>query len=300
MPKNNINIESVTITPEEQFRIASLNMLHNDIRRSERMQMLIEELQTIDADVLCLQEVRTDGEIDILQTLSDALNMKFFHKGTDSEDVKSGNMSCNAILSKTQPESNKTIPLGVSGAQAVFLESVMVSLKFNESEIFIMNAHLAWGGHNGWARQHQLELLVRESERVKIKSPDAVIIIAGDLNEIDSAQPLKYMYGESEGHLVKGTYWVDAWKVHGTSENEITVELNNKLALNTAIGNPSSLFPTVVPPRRIDYILSCGWVYGRKGYPLNFSRFADIPNVNGYTTSDHYGIYTDILIPSDR
>lgn len=295
--KKDLAAHNIAVVVQEQMRVASLNILNIQDLMPERLEILIKELKQIQPDILCLQEIITNIDLGIISILSENLGFTCSYVGSDAADLKGENRYANAILTKT-PSTFREIPLGVAGFNHTLPSAIIMEQTFNNITVTVFSAHLAWGGGNMWVRKHQLEIIAREADRLASKNPQQVIILAGDLNEFEDSEAIQYMYGKAAGQIHKGTYWVDAWKLHGTLENKITVSLENKLAANTAEKIGFKMV-TAIPDRRIDYIMSHGWVYGKAGYPLNFERFADMP-VNGLTPSDHYGIFTDIYMPNNN
>lgn len=284
----------ITVTEDEQLRVASINILNVENLLHERLEILIQELKQLNPDVLCLQEVMTNISTDVVGILINRLGFTDSYIGADALGLKGAVRYANAILTKKEAHF-KEIPLGVTGFNHALPSAVMMEQTFNGKAVTVFSAHLAWGGGNMWVRKHQLEIIAREADRIVSRNPQQVIIAAGDFNEFEDSEAIQYMYGKATGDMHKGTYWVDAWVLHGNPDNTVTVSLNNKLALETAQKFGFNM-PEAIPDRRIDYIMVHGWVYGKAGYPLTFERFADAP-VNGLTPSDHYGVYSDIYIP---
>lgn len=296
MPKQDLIIHDTFISSNSLLRVASINLMHNSIHLEERMEMLIEELLDLSPDVLCLQEVLTNGEYDYLDHIASSLGFTNMHMGEEYKDRISDNRSGVAILTRFPGTVFRDINLNVEGATSPTISAIKATFLFNNNEVNVYTAHLCWGGHNTWVRQEQIEVLAMEAELDTMANPDSVTILCGDLNEEEDAHPIQYLYGKAIGENDKGTFWVDAWKMFGNEDNRITSSMGNKLAIWTATRRVP-VITEMVPDRRIDYMLVHGWVYGRTGSPMSFMRWADEPNENGLTTSDHYGVLSDIYLP---
>ena len=295
MDKVKIFIEETEINPYEQLRVASINLMHNQVKFDERIALLKEHIREIKPDVLCLQEVQTNAKASIVDFLKKELGYSYSHIGTDVKDKYSDARFANAVLTNAEIDNVSSLPLGVAGTGNQYASAAVVELKFNNTVVNIFSVHLAWGGQNEHLRLHQANIIAREAERLETKQ-DSLVIVAGDFNCEPDSETLQYFYGKKVGSLHKGTYWVDAWKLHGDEANSITNDPQMPLGKLTArrVGIPLS---SLIPKRRIDYILVHGWVHGRKGSPLNFHRWADAEDYRTLTVSDHYGIYSDIYIP---
>lgn len=200
-----------------------------------------------------------------------------------------------ATFSKYENVFFTTIKQNVEGSPELAVHALDAYINYNNQNVHIINAHFSWGGNNSWVRLRQAELINEYVQKLLETSPEDVFLLVGDLNTLNESSTLRYLKGLQEGtYTHSGAYWVDAWDIHGTTENEITSNPDTYWGASTA-ATKNLMIPSLIPKRRIDYILSYGWCYGKQGYPLNFSRFADentIPEI-----SDHYGIWSDIYIP---
>lgn len=292
MPKYNIKIENQIISTNNQLRIATINIMHDEFIQPERTQQLIQEIQTLNPDILCLQEVNLNASTNIIQTIAEQAGYTSHHTSTPA---KSKTVTANAILTKNPDTTYKNINLKNPTPEHKYPHSIHATLTHNNHEIHILTTHLPWGTFNGPARLKQTIELNKKALVIAAANPDATIILAGDLNAKETETTIQYLKGQQYTETA-GTYWTDAWEVKGTETNWTTTDPKTKLGRHTA-ANVNIEHPTLVPTRRIDYILVYGWVYGKKGTPLNYIRWADTPNSEGYTPSDHYGICTDIYLP---
>lgn len=110
-------------------------------------------------------------------------------------------------------------------------------------------------------------------------------ILGGDFNAEYLADSMQFLFGN---RVIDGnsTLYRDAFELNSSEENS-TVSLKNKFARSTANENGLNGW---LPERRIDYILSRGWAYGRPGA---FSSYKIIGNEKNKEFSDHYGIVAE-------
>lgn len=299
MHKKLLNIENITVTEEEQLRVATINLMHNPVKFDERLELLKKDINNIQPDVLCLQELQTNAQVNMLELLMKELGFKYGHAGTDVQDKYSKARFANAILTNIDDTVFTDIPLGVAGTGTQYASGATANFKMNGKNVHVFSVHLAWGGDNEHLRFHQANIIAREADRLAAKGVKPVIILAGDFNAEPDSATLQYFYGKQIGTLQKGTYWVDAWKLHGSEDNSVTNDPQMPLGQLTArrVGIP---FSSLIPKRRIDYILTHGWTHGRQGSPLTFYRWADADNYKTLTVSDHYGLVSDIYIPKEN
>lgn len=113
---------------------------------------------------------------------------------------------------------------------------------------------------------------------------------AGDFN----AQPCDSSIQWFTGGIVSpidqsSTLWLS--KSAGPTSRPVENEFSARIA------RTKNLDPTLTPNREIDYVFSYGWVYGKRGYPVE-SHIVE-PLVKEYTLqeySDHYAVLTHLLV----
>jgi hypothetical protein len=92
------------------------------------------------------------------------------------------------------------------------------------------------------------------------------------------------------------TFWTEAFAVVGNPAEADTVAAGNHWAQQTARGVGIEL-PEMLPDRRIDYVWTFGWAYGRPGCPVAMQRSFTDTTRYGYPASDHYGLTVDFWTP---
>lgn len=127
------------------------------------------------------------------------------------------------------------------------------------------------------------------------KDLNPVIVLGGDFNAVPTGDAIRFMTGKGVGIANDGAYWVDAWELLGSSDNEYTSVPLNYWNRKTALAT-GTLIPELLPKRRIDYLLSFGWSYGKHGSPLSFSHSFDGLSETGLPISDHIGLTADYWV----
>lgn len=289
--KKTLSIDNQVIKPSQQLRLATLNLLHSNFEAKKRFEMLDAELANINPDIIHFQEVSFDNHNPYLFNLMNRHGYKYYHKTPDTSSP-SGRGSCNLSVSKTPANFEILEPIKENESNLPLRGVLVMYTKFNNVDVVTFNAHLVWGA-NEHLRFEESKRINNLALKLKSQNPESVIILAGDLNTEDSSDTIRFLTGKSSFEN-ESTKWVDAWEAKGNSQNQITSEPLGILSKNTA-AEVGIKFPSMIPSRRIDYIMVQGWAYGVNGSPLTFNRFAD-KYVENLSISDHYGIYTDLLI----
>ena len=296
MNKNIISINNTTITAEEQLRVATFNILNSPHLQAERLQYLIEEINNTKPDILNLQEVNIKTNPNIIQHITEHTDLKHVGQTTPLTHSNGNIIQVNATFTKSFTTSFQQIDLTHPTFNGLTLDGLKTHITFNNKNIYIYNAHLAWGSDNEWMRLRQAEKIVKDANNVKNLDPKAVIIFTGDFNSNPDSTVAQYLKGNITATENQNTFWVDAWEACGADTNiKNTTNAQSMLGIKTAtsVGIP---YPTLVPERRIDYIFVHGFAYGRSGHPLTFNTWGTKTYKNNLTISDHIGIYSDILI----
>lgn len=287
MSKNNI-------TSDEKFRIGSLNILNNVDKLEERMAALVHHLKHQKFDALALQEVlgKTETNFDVIGFLQEELGFDYSFT-PEAISVSGSPFGGNSVLSKHKFVESFALHTNIKNEPRAGIPTAVGVVNVNGRDIHILSCHFTWGGDNEWVRLRQAEIVDAYAKRVHTE--DNIILLMGDLNTVPDSSTLRYLYGLQEGTKSNGTLWVDSWKMFGHLGNEITSNPDTQWGKDTAAFR-KLIFPEIVPQRRIDYLLSYEWCYGRHGSPLSFVRFAD-KKVDGIEISDHYGVGSDIYVP---
>lgn len=286
------------IPDHHKFRLGTLNAMHIKHSVAERTSLLCAEVARTRYDVFCLQEVmfEPDGSSIQLKNLAyeSRLNIVASHPEADLPD---GHRTGNAILSRFPVLESGRIDLRVPGAYIPNASYAVFEHDSNRT-LIVVNVHFMWGGDKERER-----LLQGTSVDAKVKylmekyaNRNPLAVLAGDFNSTPNTDTLRYFRGEGTGSNARYTYWTDAFDVLGYPGNEITSGRDNFWAQSTAREKGIDLVQ-FLPNRRIDYILTYGWQYGKPGSPISLSRTFTDTSQYGFTASDHYGLKADYWVP---
>lgn len=166
-----------------------------NIQRGVEFDRILRTLQTLDADVLLLQEVdmfcRRTGGRDVARELADALGMNWLCAGEFQEIGESSGrrpaLIGQAVLSKYPIEDPLVIPFAAQARLRWRLTPLeprrggRIALRVSTAGVLIYNAHLeSWGSEK--LRRKQLdEILVDQARRATGEAP---VIVGGDFNNL--------------------------------------------------------------------------------------------------------------------
>lgn len=262
------------------FRFAQLNTFNRD--QKDRYDLLGEVFKNSEADLITVQEVIEPISFTGIAH-SAGYESQVFCGFTNSR----GDTNHVGILSKTPLEIG-SFPRGSKGGFCYATTEIDGQL------INVFSAHLAWGGNTEARRLQQAEHIDRIAEKLERSYPDSISILGGDLNAQPESRTIRFLTGVDLNITNdESTLWVDAWTEAGSKENWTTSSNStNSLGRITAF-HANIAYPGMVPDRRIDYIMTRGWAYGKPGYPLKFDYLIDPKKVE---VSDHNGIMADMML----
>lgn len=160
--------------------------------------------------------------------------------------------------------------------------------------ITIFNGHLPWGQRTEYARLQTAIEVDREAEGI----PESqLVVFGGDFNSQPESSTLRFLQGNSaelrESDAVPhSTHWTSCWT---SRELFPTARRDGGWAEKTAARRGISR-PDLLPERTIDYLLSYGWNFGKRGCPLSLERFGETLLPDGRALSDHWGLLVDFQL----
>jgi endonuclease/exonuclease/phosphatase family metal-dependent hydrolase len=210
---------------------------------------------------------------------------------------RDGGFTGNAVLTSLPAIESGDIELGTPDFPINHTQYAVLQAPTGQT-LIVVSAHLAWGGDKEGARLTQMTAIdgrVRELVR-KYEDRHPVAILAGDFNTAPGSDTNRYLNGQGAGSDGGYTFWTEAFAVAGNPAEATTVAANNPWAEATArlVGIK---FPEMLPDRRIDYVWTYGWAYGRPGCPVAMQRSFTDTTRYGYPASDHYGLTVDFWTP---
>lgn len=294
-----MNTVASRIPAEHLLRITTLNANHAPDEFDRRLGILCEELGTLDPAVLCLQEVcfELDGTSLQLKTITAETGLNVA-SASAQHYTRDGGLSGNAILSSLPALEAGRIALGTPGCQLTVADYAVLSAPAGQT-LIVVSAHLAWGGDQEGTRLTQITAIDNQVRVLmnRYQDQNPVAVLAGDFNTLPGSDTNRYLNGQGPGADGGGyTFWTEAFAVVGNPEEATTVAADNHWARKTAriVGIE---FPELLPDRRIDYVWTFGWAYGRPGCPVAMQRSFTDTTRYGFPASDHYGLTVDIWTP---
>ena len=192
----------------------------------------------------------------------------------------------NSIISRIKPNNSFVIDLEE-------VDAICGQYDINGNNFQVISTHFTWGTARENKRvenAYRLDMEIAKTTPFYLnhEKQDIFTILGGDLNSEPDSATLRFLLGKD---LYKGysTQYIDSFS--GANKNIYTSSPKNKYFIRTALNNnfPN---PKMLPERRIDYILSRGYNYGRVGSPLRSKILSTDPI---YYYSDHYPIEAEII-----
>lgn len=275
------------------IRIATWNIDSRLDSRPARLKAIVGTLQALDLDVVCLQECWVGVEVDI----ANALGMQtttFYETETRSGGFGNAVISRFPLASDAKPEHIELPPNQGERAKASTVVSLI--LKSPSGRLWrVGSTHLAWGGFSEGSRLKQIQAIERIARQSEITSTEELVqVICGDFNAQPGSSTLRYITGSDADAEGNSTLWVDAWATREIAPGYTSTN-DNPMSVATA-RSVGILDPSLIPNRRIDYIFTRGYAYGKPGCPLDV-KLLDRPFENQYG-SDHYGIVANLWDPA--
>ncbi len=286
-----------------KIKIATWNLLYYDWDINSRLDEAAAHL--LEADIVCLQEVRGSNLIHAGEALAHKLGMNVASNvkyGTSTNSAPNFDKDVDiyaCILSKYPVLESGRIEYDTPGNKA----AATVLLDTPQSLLLVISAHLNWGGWNEGERLAQANAInsavqVYKKRIEETYEKDAIIILAGDFNALPESSTIRYLKGLE--HVEKNTpaYWVDAWEVaeeRNSEEGYTSSPQENHLAFRVA--DTFAISPEKIPNRRIDYIFVNGWIYGSAGHIFSCDVIGTTKIVGDTLASDHYGVLATIWNP---
>lgn len=281
------------ITTDSTLKVATLNLHSSSTLYVERVTAAIIEAHVNNIDVVMVQEVHETQQELLRQAFARAGYSHAFISEPVSARNNPNNGSSTAIFSRQEIHTARELNLtNLPGAQ----KAAVSVLHVNGYEVHIISAHLAWGAENGHLRLRQAMLIADYARRVKLNNPDALLVAGGTFNDTPDSDSVRYLEGKKSSDDSASTFWLDVTQ-DSEFENSPTTRYDTDLGKETAI-KTGILKPEMLPARKVDYLFTHGWVYGKAGMPLRTILFGVETTPNGEPISDHYGVATEIWLPN--
>ena len=273
------------LTDKNTLLLATMNVLNRDDNYLNRvdgiMSMLINHAHT---DIICFQEVRLDK----INEFADILNERGYgftwrrepmHNKLDTVGI-AYNMRSMHTIGSSEP---------VYGVEA--LKAHLVYNNDDTRHIGVITYHGDWGATMQASRLRELSVI----NRLSVSMSRYPVVLAGDFNARPNERSIRYIRGEAEGLNDKDwAYWIEAQDMKESliGSKPFMTSLNTGLAIMTA-ANQGIDDASYYPERRIDYIFTHGFTYGKQG---GFT--GDASTYDGFINDD--GTWVGVNMLSDH
>lgn len=169
-----------------KVRIATYNIFLNLHFWEQRLPLIIEELNKLNADIICLQEVvlpRNTAQ-EIAAGLKGKYHVQVISKNGNLDDPDNVAL---AILSKQKPTELSVLQLGSKERRI----AMRATFKKGMHQFDVINTHLYWKPYN------VLHKRIRLGQIKKILSwakSDREVVICGDMNAVPRTRAMRYFY----------------------------------------------------------------------------------------------------------
>lgn len=247
-----------------------------------RVPAIADTLASLDADVVCLQEVYGDDTgVDDATALGERLGGQVVR---NEVRYYQGRSFGNAIVSRwpVRRAGQQRLP-GADGLPG-HRTAVWVVVDAPCGELPVICTHLAFRFDESALRQTQAAAVAELAAELRGDDPGErpPVVLCGDLNAVPDSDELRQLTGRS-APAVPGLVFTDAWPQVRTD------------AGNTWVGRNPYLATAAWPERRLDYVLLSWPRRAPVGKPVQAFLVGDGP-VDGIWPSDHLGVAVDLTV----
>lgn len=241
------------------MKIVTLNTWGHDGPYQKRLDFFLEELESVNPDVICLQEV---FEPTLTGRIKKMLSLPYSVSSTEAGLVMITRFT---ILSEKVMRYETASPL-----ESYDRRAIIAALRIGTRKIVFANTHLAWKPEDEKTRLGQVQNLL--SVIKKEKNP---AILAGDFNDTPESTPIQ---------TIKLSGYHDLYGLLHPNEAGLTWDNQNPFIQAHIVK---------LPDRRIDFLFA-----HERLLINNPPRTCDVifnhPNSAGIYPSDHYGLFAKI------
>ena len=250
----------------------------------QRLAAIIETIRSVDPDIVCLQEVWSNGDRDVADELAAALGL---HTVRTDPVVWNGESFGNAILARWPVERIASLPLPNAAGEPGHRRVVAAEVATPWGPWPIASTHLDHRFDASASRQGQIRhLLELGIEWRGDPTSDLPVIVGADLNAVPDSDEVRLLTGRSPG--VDSIVFTDVWEQVGNGPGH-TWRAENPYSTDSAW-----------PNRRLDYLLT-SWPRPKPvGNPTRVWNVATKPlEVDGVSVwpSDHCAVVADFVTP---
>ncbi|MEP1126355.1 MAG: endonuclease/exonuclease/phosphatase family protein [Ilumatobacter sp.] len=267
-----------------RVRWATWNLWSIGPRWIERGELAGALLADLDADVVCLQEVRRDARHDVGATIADTLGLHIARCSPVSAEWWSGRVGeqievDNVVLSRWPVAEAVNQVLPHEGAAEERRSALHVQIDA-PSPLRVVSTQLTSSPLDSRLRVTQVRALAAELARRR--RSDEVVLVAGDMNAEADSDEMRLLCGHKTAPPVPRHVLMDLWRFSAAGAPGDTWDRSNPHV--EASNEPSC---------RIDYLLAAPMPSGRLPLVTAIERFGARP-VDGVWPSDHAGVVATI------
>lgn len=267
-----------------KIRIATYNIFLNLHYWQKRLPLIVDELNALNADIICLQEVVLPRNT--AQEIADRLKGNYYVTTVVHDDNLSSNSDLAlAILSKQKPIEVSKLYLGSKEKRI----AMRATFKKGMQEFDVVNTHLYWKPYNFFHKRIRLGQVKR---LLSWAMSDREVVICGDMNATPRTKAMRYFEkrGYRSSYRLAMGHEPDWTCANPVGHPERT--LRDRIAL---------YFYNIVKRGKIgiwrgvlDYVLVT-----QKFKVLAVGIFGDKPSAENRRIypSDHRGVYADVRLP---
>lgn len=261
---------------ETRVRIVTWNIWWQFGPWQQRRAPIAATLKKLDADVIALQEVWSDGETNMAAELAAELGYHHvFEWGMDIKGVGFGN----ALLSRWPIKRHQAIPLYGKEETGEGRVALFAEIEGPRGLIPVFSTHLNWKYEHSHIRQAQVKDLAQFVDSMRPWSFPPVV--CGDFNAEPASEEIRMMKGLTTSP-VEGLFFHDAWPAAGGTGSGMTWDnVNPYVAVE------------LEPDRRIDYIFA-GWPEACGAGHIVKCEVAGNEPVDGVWPSDHHAVLAEL------
>lgn len=274
-------------------RLATYNSLdHTDgYDYATRLMQAMQQFKALECDAVALQEIPKDKAgacVDALDAMGYTLIVQN-HDALDRTHV-TGLAYRNDSVQSVDGQQDMLVPaletLGYPASTIPVTDAVLTHLESGQP-FHVLSYHGHWGATRQHERlvaasrvNHALHELHPVSQADNV--PDMPVVWMGDFNAVHEEHAMQYLLGYLPDDDGAYTYWTPADPAFTATTNVIGA------AARTAMNH--GIDPAVMRARGIDYILSMGFVNGKRGGTVNHHLLC-MPE-----SSDHMAVVADMRI----
>lgn len=263
---------------EGRLRVATLNIWNTEGPYRDRFPLMIEAIQSINPDILCLQEVYDHPDFPQVVQFAEFLGYNFqaFTQATRIDGVPFGQATlAHKALEIVDAQTLGTVPYKETRVAG------WLRVRTHDQTVLLANVHLTHRLEASVTRQHQVLALIDNARR--LRSGSEAVILAGDFNAPEQSDEIRFLRGECALNN-ESCFYQDAYR------------LRNEDAGFTYCNANTFAAPAYEPDRRIDYIFVSQAEAKTGSYlVLDSGRFAD-QATDDVWPSDHFGVWADLAM----